>query len=150
MERLDHILPRLLRKQPDRQFPVEDLVRANWSNLMGEHIAARTRVCRLLKDRLVVDVADANWQRQLARMQAQLVDRINQFLGRAAIVGLDLRVDAAIARSAGAGRAPVDGPPRKGPGQAAAIEQDLAQAAEAIPDPELRELFLRTSRKMLK
>jgi len=160
MKAAAEILPELLRKQPQKQVPAEDLVREAWEYLVGRQVAARTQVFRLYRDILTVHVPDKVWKRQLFRLERQLLARINHFLGRNVVASIDFRVDEkmipAVAPQAEPERqgnlfAPF-ATPRKGPGHAATmqVDPDVARAAEAIADPELRELFLRTSQRMMK
>jgi hypothetical protein len=161
MKAAGEILPELLRKRPQKQVPAEDLVREAWEHLVGRQVAARTQVFRLYRDILTVHVPDKVWKRQLFRLERQLLARINHFLGRNLVASIDFRVDEKmIAPVIPTAPAALQGTlfdghtfaaaPRKGPGHAAAIQvdPDVARAAEAIADPELRELFLRTSRRL--
>ena len=172
MKRLDDLLPDLLRKQPQKQLPAGEIVREAWGHIAGRQIAGRSQVFRLYNDTLIVHVPDQTWRRQLHRFEAVLVARVNHFLGSALVRSVDFRVDptmpAAVPRRAAASQtaraaapprqgelfAPGNGelPPRKGPLRelGPAVEAELEQAATAIADPELRDLFLRASRKMVK
>ncbi len=190
MKRLFDLFPEILRKQPQKQLPPEEIVRQAWGHIAGRQIAQRSQVFRIFNDILIVHVPDKTWRRQLHRFEAQLVARVNYFMGRDVVRSLDFRVDpsmparippkAAEPRAAaaaaprqgelfarpgtgtgpsawpGTGRAeglvPAEMPPRKGPARelAPAVEAEIEQAAGAIADPELRELFLRASRKMVK
>jgi hypothetical protein len=158
MKAAGEILPELLRKQPQKQVPAEDLVREAWEHLVGRQVAVRTQVFRLYRDILTVHVPDKVWKRQLFRLERQLLARINHFLGRNVVASIDFRVDEkmipAVTPQAEPERQGNLFAPfatlRKGPGHAATmqVDPDVARAAEAIADPELRELFLRTSRRM--
>ncbi len=153
MKALHQLFPDLLRKQPQKQLPLEEVVRAAWAQLVGPHIAARSRVFRLYKQTLIVHVSDRNWQKQLHRMERRLLARVQAMLGASYITGMDFRVDPALALLPVAVAAASD-PPRKGPARqnAPALEADaeLEESARAIADPEMRELFLRASRKMMR
>ncbi len=154
------ILPGLLGRQPKTQVPAEDLVREAWQHLVGSQVAARSQVFRLYGDVLTVHVPDKMWKRQLFRLEKQLLGRINHFLGRKMVDSIDFRVDdkmvlpaaQPIARQGNLFESAPDVAPRKGPGHADSIQvdPDVAKAAQGIADPELRELFLRTSRRMTK
>jgi hypothetical protein len=174
MKRLNDLFPELLRKQPQKQLPLDEIVREAWAHIAGRQIAGRSHVFRIYNNTLIVHVPDQTWRRQLHRFEAVLVSRVNHFLGRTVISNLDFRVDATMPASVpakppgraserrpargDAGRqgelfgAAVEMPPRKGPARelAPAVEVELQQAATAIADPELRELFLRASRQMVK
>lgn len=166
MKPLHQVLADLLRQQPETELPVEDIAREAWPHIAGVHIARRTRVFRLYKQTLIVHVPDKIWKQQLHGLEGQLVDRVNQLLGHVAISRIEFREDEQLraaelaqpARKTRRGRVHESqqslafDPPRKGPGRelSAAAEKELADSASAIADPELRELFIRASRKMMK
>ena len=159
MKPLFEILPDLLRKQPQKHLPLEEMVRAAWAHLVGRQIASRSHVFRLYRETLIVHVPDRTWQKQLHRMERRLLVRVNQMLGRSEITRMDFHVDPALAvargspenAAGGSGNASIT-PPRKGPARegAPAAEAELEDSARPIADPELRDLFLRASRKMMK
>lgn len=146
MKRVDQLFPEILRKQPQKQIPVEEVVRGAWGRLAGPQIAARTLVFRVYQGTLIVHVPDRIWKQQLHRLEGQLLDRINRLLGSAIITGIDFRVDQALAA------VPAGHPPKKGPARElpAGTEAELEASARGIADPELRQLFLRTARKMIR
>lgn len=176
MKRVNDLFPDLLRKQPQKQLPVEEIVRGAWAHIAGRQIASRSLVFRVFDGTLIVHVPDQTWRRQLNRFEGRIVANVNHFLGRSVIRGVDFRVDPAMpavipakpARSAPEASRQADlasaspgtqmemfseaAPPRKGPARelTPAVEAELAQAARAIADPELRELFLRASRRMVR
>lgn len=151
MKPLRELFPDLLRKQPQKHLPLEEIVRAAWTHLVGQQIAARSHVFRLYRETLIVHVPDRAWQRQLHRLERQLLDRINRLLGRSAVQAIDFRVDHNLVAAAGREQAPLQ-PPRKGPAREGAppADAEMEEMARAIADPELRALFLRTSRKMMR
>lgn len=145
---LHALLPELLRKQPQKHLPLEEIVRAAWPHLAGRQVAARSQVFRLYRETLIVHVPDHTWQKQLRRLEGQLLARVNQLLGRRLVTGMDFRVDANLA----AADSLTQPPPRKGPAREEAPRRDaeLENSARAIADPELRALFLRASQKMIR
>ena len=163
MKPLHQILPALLRKQPRRASApaapatssagnfddlfAEDLIRSAWTHLAGRQLAARTRPLRIYRGRLVVEVPERSWARQLRRFEGALLDRVNRLLGERRVNDVEWHANPALD-----GAAPPS-PPRKPPvrekmRQEDASDASLHAAAQAIGDPELRELFLRTARKM--
>ena len=148
MRPLHALLPQLLRKQPQKHLPVEEIVRAGWAHLVGRQIAARSQVFRLYRETLIVHVPDRTWQKQLRRLEGQLLARVNRLLGQRLVTEMDFRVDGSLAAPASSAQPP----PRKGPvrEEAPAWDAELEDSARAIADPELRTLFLRASQKMLR
>ena len=105
-------MPHLLRKQPQKHLPVEEIVRSVWPHLVGRQIAARSQVFQLYRETLIVHVPDRAWQKQLRRLERQLLARVNRLLGQRLVTGMDLRVDASL----GAPASSAQPAPRKGPG----------------------------------
>jgi len=93
-----------------------------WQAAVGPRIARHTRALALRQDRLVVEVADEVWQRQLSALRKPLLGRLAEVLGRVAVRDIDFRV--AIPRI----------PPRR-------AEPRPADEADGIQDPVLRTLF---------
>lgn len=151
MKPLFDLFPEFLRKQPQKDLPLDEMVRAAWVALVGQQIASRSHVFRLYNTRLQVNVPDSRWQKQLHRMEQRLLSRINGLVGTGRISGLDFRVDPSMTVTPQPAAAAA--PPRKAPGRETAppaTDADVERSAQAIADPALRELFLRTSRRMLK
>ena len=148
MRPLHTLLPHLLRKQPQKQLPLEEIVRSVWAHLVGRQIAARSQVFQLHRETLIVHVPDRVWQKQLRRLERQLLTRVNRLLGQRLVTGMDFRVDTSLAAPVSS----IQSPPRKGPAreEAPAWDAELEDSARAITDPELRALFLRASQKMLR
>lgn len=73
----------------------EEMVRAAWAGAVGKKIALRTRAAGLVRTRLVIDVEDAVWQRQLWTLRDQILGRLEQVLGRRIVDELYFRIAAA-------------------------------------------------------
>lgn len=153
MKPLHQIMPSIMRKQPRRASSsagtgaadplfAEDLIRSAWTHLAGKQLASRTRPLRIYGDTLIVEVPDRAWPRELRRFEGALLDRVNRLLGQTRVCDVQWRVNPALAEP------PAPEPPRKPP--ARETDAALEAAARAIPDPELRELFVRIARKMAK
>ncbi len=124
------------------------LMRAAWPVSVGPELARRTEVVALDGGLLRVRVPDATWQRSLARMRGEIMLRLREIAGAAA------------PRSLGFVLGPVSGPqaeqaPRTGrpapraPGSDRPAPAEVVSAAQAIPDPELRERFLAAAARYL-
>ena len=105
----------------------EQLAQAAWAQAVGKKIAGHTGNVSLVRDRLIVEVEDAIWQRQLFTLRRQILARVEQVMGTNLIQELELRI--AI--------------PRRGPQRE---ERVSADDADAIKDPVLRNLY-KASRK---
>lgn len=100
----------------------EQLAQAAWAQAVGKKIAGHTGTVSLVRERLVVEVEDAIWQRQLFTLRGQILARIEQVMGRNIVQELEFRI--AIPRRA---------PQRE--------ERISADDADAIKDPVLRNLY---------
>jgi predicted nucleic acid-binding Zn ribbon protein len=110
---------------------VEELALAAWPASVGKSIAAHTRAVRMVRDRLVVEVEDAIWQRQLHFLTHQILRNLEKDLGEGLVRDLEFRVV----------------PRRIEPQRARqAGRLVLPDEADAIADPVLRSIY-RASRK---
>jgi predicted nucleic acid-binding Zn ribbon protein len=126
---------RVLRTLATAQDPaaLEAWICAAWRGVVGARIARHARAERLVRNRLVVGVDDAVWQRQLFAMRGQIVHKLRQQTGADFVDAIEFRVS----------------PPRREPQRAARSDPrqtSLFDEAAGIADPVLRRLYL-ASRK---
>jgi hypothetical protein len=104
---------------------------AVWALSVGKKIAGHTRAARMVRTRLIVEVEDATWQRQLFTLTPQILVKLEQNLGRGVVEQVEFRIV----------------PRRREPQRAAAaMPAPAADEASEIRDPVLRSLY-RASRK---
>jgi predicted nucleic acid-binding Zn ribbon protein len=104
---------------------------AAWALSVGRKIAAHTRAARMVRTRLIVEVEDAIWQRQLFTLTAQILRKLEQSLGQGVVEHIEFRIV----------------PRRREPQRAAAaMPAAIADEANEINDPVLRSIY-RASRK---
>ena len=107
----------------------EDLVCAAWSKAVGKRIAARTRAARMVRTRLIIEVEDGTWQRQLFSLSGQILRNLAKHLPAGLVDDLEFRV----------------APFRKGPQVArASVPVD---EADGIADPVLRQIYRGAKKK---
>jgi predicted nucleic acid-binding Zn ribbon protein len=106
----------------------EQLAQAAWPQAVGKKIASHTAPVSLIRNRLVVEVEDAVWQRQLFTLRGQILARIEQVMGRFMVEELEFRI--AI--------------PRRAPQREERLSGD---DADAIHDPVLRNLYKAARRR---
>lgn len=127
---------RLIRKLalPDDAVSREEIVRTAWPQAVGKKIAAHTRATRMVRTRLIVEVEDAVWQRQLFALTRHVLANMEKALGRGTVEDIEFRVV----------------PPRREPQRAvrSAPAGTLFEPDEAdrIADPVLRVIY-KTARK---
>jgi len=108
----------------------EEMARAAWGEAVGKRIAGHTRAAKLVRTRLVVEVEDATWQRQLFSLSSHILRNLDNALGPGLVDDLEFRI-VPRRREAAIARASVPG---------------LFDDADAIADPVLRDLY-KLSRK---
>ena len=64
---------------------------AAWKVAAGKKIAEHTRAMALVRGKLVVQVEDPVWQRQLSTLSRTLVSNLEKVLGEALITDIDFR-----------------------------------------------------------
>jgi predicted nucleic acid-binding Zn ribbon protein len=124
MERAGHFIAKW--KRARTAMSQEELVIAAWRAAVGPNIANRTRPVGLVRMRLVVEVEDAIWQRNLHGLSAQILRNLKTYLDADAPQDLEFRV----------------GVPRR-PAQR---EERIPDEADQIADPLLSWIY-RTSRR---
>jgi predicted nucleic acid-binding Zn ribbon protein len=110
----------------------EELAKAIWPAAVGRVIASHTSRLRMVRQTLVVEVADAIWQKQLFGLRGQILNRVQKATGTSAISEIEFRV----------------GIPRREPQRA-----DVPRASKAsdesdqILDPVLKKIYLLSRKK---
>jgi hypothetical protein len=118
------------------------LLKEAWPAAVGPDVARRSEVVALDGDLLRIRVPDAVWRKSLWRMRSELLTRLRRISGPAAPHALGFAEGMV---SVTAAEAPPQAPvvvPRP-------LPAGLAEAARAIPDVEIRELFCRTAGRYL-
>jgi hypothetical protein len=129
MERASKLI-RGLRLPGDTYVP-EELACAAWPGAVGKTVAAHTRAARLVRTRLVIEVEDRIWQRQLNGLAGSILRNLEKHLGGGMVEELEFRVV----------------PRRREPARATqAVPALEVDEAAGIADPVLRGIY-RASRK---
>ena len=129
MERASKLIRRL--RLPGDPIDQEKVACAAWALSVGRKIAAHTRAARTVRTRLIVEVEDAIWQRQLFTLTPQILGKLEQSLGRGVVEQVEFRI----------------APRRREPQRATALQPaPAADEANEIADPVLRSIY-RASRK---
>ena len=116
---------------PGDTFSPEELACACWPQAVGRKIAAHTRAVRMVRTRLIVEVEDVIWQRQLFGLSRQILRNLERSLGAGLVTEVEFRV----------------APRKREPERARVAAPGLfADEADAIADPVLRGIY-KASRK---
>ena len=83
---------RLLTKLKSDSIPAENLARTAWPKAVGKVISAHTQAGSMVRDRLVIDVEDVTWQRQLVPLTTQILRKLEALIGPGAVRDLEFRV----------------------------------------------------------
>jgi len=133
MERVSRLIGRL--PSGGSAIEAEGLARAAWPAAVGKKIAARTRPWRMVRTRLIVEVEDQLWQRQLFALSGQIVASLARQLGPGIIEEIEFRIM----------------PPRRESQRAETAQPAVAAAddADQIADPGLRRIYRNARKKAL-
>ncbi len=116
---------------PGDTISAEELACACWPQAVGRKIAAHTRAVKMVRARLIVEVEDSIWQRQLFGLSHQIVRNLAKSLGAGLVEDVEFRV----------------APRKREPERARVALPGLAMdEAEGIADPVLRGIY-KASRK---
>ena len=129
MERAGRVLAKL--KLARHGVADEQLACAAWPVAVGRSIANRTLPVILVRSRLVIQVEDSIWQRQLWGLRNQILARLREVLGQMIVEELEFRIVA----------------PQRKPAHIAAAVGMSADEADAIRDPVFRQIYKAARRK---
>jgi hypothetical protein len=104
-----------------------DLVCAAWKKAVGKKVANHSRAAKLVRDRLVVEVEDWMWQRNLMGLSRQITTNLEKIVGSGIVADIEFRII----------------PPRRGPqvATASASTFELTDESSGIADPGLRRIY---------
>ena len=132
MERASKLIRGL--RLPGDTITAEELACAAWPDAVGKKIASHTRAAKLVRNRLVVEVEDRVWQRQLFALTGQIVRNLERHLGPGFIEEVEFRIV----------------PRRREPQRAnEALPALFRDEADAIADPVMRGIFKASRKKAL-
>jgi hypothetical protein len=112
----------------------DEVACAAWPDAVGKKLAAHTRAVRMVRSRLVVEVEDATWQRQLFTLSRQILANLEKSLGRGFVEDVEFRV------------VPRRREPQRAQQAAPAL---LADDADRIADPVMRGIYKASRKKAL-
>jgi len=123
MERASKLIRDL--RLPSETISVEELACAAWAQAVGRKIAGHTRAARMVRTRLIVEVEDNVWQRQLFALSRHILCNLEKHLGPGVVDDLEFRIV----------------PRRREPQRAQQSVPALLDEAENIADPVLRNIY---------
>ena len=132
MERASKVIRGL--SLPGGTLSNDELACAAWPDAVGKKISRHTRAARLVRTRLVVEVEDPTWQRQLFSLTRHILRNLERSLGSGLVEDLEFRVV----------------PRRREPHLALqAVPAVNADEADGIEDPQLRRIYRASRSKAL-
>jgi len=132
MERASKLIRQLTRS--GEMITPEQMALAVWPEAIGPKIAPYTRAAKLVRTRLVVEVPDATWQRQLFSLTPFVIRNLTKVLGPGLVEDVEFRV------------VPRRREPERARAASASATPLFADEAEGIADPVLRNIY-KLSRK---
>lgn len=82
----------LAKMKSSGQISAGELACAAWPVAVGETITRHSAAISLVRDKLVIEVEDAIWQKQLFHLQTQILHRLHAVLGPGLIADLEFRI----------------------------------------------------------
>jgi hypothetical protein len=70
----------------------EQLALAAWPSAVGKKIAVHTRAVGIFDGKLVIEVGDPIWQRQLSTLTGQILRNLERMTGESVVTTIDYRV----------------------------------------------------------
>ena len=137
------LVPQIIRNAGDSDDVREQAVFAAWLVAVGGPIRKVTMPLRLERKTLIIAVPDSTWRTQLMSMRGQALFKLNSLLGVPLITSIEYVVNPGVIIHE------AEAPPEI---EFTAPEQQafpLRKQADKIPDPEIRETFLRAAGKCL-
>jgi predicted nucleic acid-binding Zn ribbon protein len=128
MDRLGKLLGQS--KIASRCLTPEMLAVAHWPEAAGKIIRRHSKALKLVGGRLVVEVEDAIWQRQLTQLRGAILSRFDKVAGPGLVNDLEFRVSRVLAR-----KMPV------------METRAVGDEADAIADPVFRKIYKASRRK---
>ena len=118
----------------------EDLACAVWPQAVGKKIAAHTRACRMVRTRLIVEVEDYTWQRQLFSLTPHILGNLEKSVGGGLVKDLEFRI---VPRRLEPQRA------AQAAGRPMRVPALFPDEADGIADPVLRGIYKASRKKAL-
>jgi hypothetical protein len=116
---------------PGDTLSAEELACTAWPGAVGKKVASHTRAAKLVRTKLVVEVEDSIWQRQLFSLSGQILSSLARVIGKGIVDDLEFKI----------------APRRREPARATvSTSAPLLDEADGIADPVLRDIY-RASRK---
>lgn len=134
MESVSRIFGKL--READCPISPEQLVISAWSSAVGKKIASHTRPAKLVRTRLVVEVEDQIWQRQLFVLTRQILANLETKVGRGIVDEVEFRI---VPRRMQPKRAEVS--------SLFTLAVSHADEADQIADPVMRHIYKTARRK---
>jgi hypothetical protein len=131
------LLPKILERAGNNRELSEAAAIIAWKRVAGEGLARHAKPIMLRDMTLTVEVADEVWKKQLQRMSAELVSRMNRLLRHELVKTIGFRVNPALNKSS-----------MRGAEQTRSRESlpaEIISSAAEIEDPELRDRFMRAA-----
>ena len=117
-----------------------ELACAAWPQAVGQRIAAHTRACRMVRARLIVEVEDHIWQRQLFALTPYILNNLKKSFGPGLVEDIEFRI---VPRRREPQRA------AQAAGRPMRVPTLFPDEADGIADPVLRGIYKASRKKAL-
>ncbi|MGH9821344.1 MAG: DciA family protein [Pyrinomonadaceae bacterium] len=147
MDSIFKAIPKIFEQIEANPDAREAFVFAAWRRTVGDLLNEHTVPVELAGSKLRVAVANLTWQRHLEDMAAQILAKLNSWLGRSPVRFIEFYIDEKrAAANRLTSRVPDDSEPDR---ISEEISTELGSSAAAINDQELRDAFLLAAQSCL-
>ena len=132
-------LPTLLDMPGDNDEVRRSVVFSVWRRIAGESLWDHARPLDLCEEKLVVAVADRNWQRNLEQLAREMIFKLNYVFGRPVVKFIEFVIDKSAVEDSN--------PDNRNRANSEAealdkLDEPLRRAADAIQNDDMRRKFL--------
>ena len=129
---MEHAAKSFAKLKLDSAISQEDLARAAWPAAVGRRIAVHAAAKSVVRGRLIVEVDDAVWQKQLFHLRVQILAKLRETVDEGVINDIEFRIAT----------------PRRPPQSAQRLNQSQPpDEADGIADPVMRILYKQARKK---
>jgi hypothetical protein len=115
----------------ERPLTTEQIVISAWARAVGKRIAQNSRAAKMVRTRLVVEVEDAVWQKNLFVLSRHILGNLERAVGPGLVDDVEFRIM----------------PRRREPQRAPSAMPLFQDEADNIADPVLRDIYKAARRK---
>ncbi|OGF66421.1 MAG: hypothetical protein A2Y62_15885 [Candidatus Fischerbacteria bacterium RBG_13_37_8] len=127
------LLQKIVQEYSDNEKFLQSYVEIMWERLVGKDVARQTKIVELKQNTLVISVYDSHLHKILAKMEGEILQKINSLISKPLIAAIHFRKSRKFAYE----KSVVS----SGKREKSSVQLDNLKEATLIADDELRENF---------